>query len=215
LVINALCIHSGKELKDSISCLDPLRVTGLNLDVWADWLALPPRPSPARCENELALRNEVDGYRALAFKAGVEVRLLSRNRTLFNDNYPALIDALKSLKTKPLSSMVKSPRCMTACKRSNVRVALLLTYQRKDPGRWGQGITPAVMKRCHGSNRCWSPRSSLRSGPATVSFVSRSFWACERTNRQRMSFVNRHSRSKNASLLNEESGHDLLRRIFA
>jgi bifunctional non-homologous end joining protein LigD len=41
-----------------------------------------------------------DGYRALAFKAGAEVRLLSRNRTLFNDNYPVLVDALKSLKAK-------------------------------------------------------------------------------------------------------------------
>jgi ATP-dependent DNA ligase len=41
-----------------------------------------------------------DGYRALAFKAGKEIRLLSRNRTLFNDNYPILIDALKSLKAK-------------------------------------------------------------------------------------------------------------------
>jgi bifunctional non-homologous end joining protein LigD len=41
-----------------------------------------------------------DGYRALAFKAGSEVRLLSRNRTLFNDNYPILIEALESLKPK-------------------------------------------------------------------------------------------------------------------
>jgi ATP-dependent DNA ligase len=41
-----------------------------------------------------------DGYRALAFKAGAEVGLLSRNRTLFNDNYPVLVDALKSLKAK-------------------------------------------------------------------------------------------------------------------
>jgi bifunctional non-homologous end joining protein LigD len=41
-----------------------------------------------------------DGYRALAFKAGKEVRLLSRNRTLFNDNYPVLVDAIKSLKAK-------------------------------------------------------------------------------------------------------------------
>jgi bifunctional non-homologous end joining protein LigD len=39
-----------------------------------------------------------DGYRALALKAGSEVQLLSRNRKLFNDNYPVLIDALKSLK---------------------------------------------------------------------------------------------------------------------
>ena len=38
-----------------------------------------------------------DGYRALAFKAGKEVRLLSRNRTIFNDNYPQLVDALKLL----------------------------------------------------------------------------------------------------------------------
>jgi bifunctional non-homologous end joining protein LigD len=38
-----------------------------------------------------------DGYRALAFKAGKEVRLLSRNRTIFNDDYPQLIDALKLL----------------------------------------------------------------------------------------------------------------------
>jgi ATP-dependent DNA ligase len=29
-----------------------------------------------------------DGYRALAFKAGKEVRLLSRNRTIFNHDYP-------------------------------------------------------------------------------------------------------------------------------
>jgi len=41
-----------------------------------------------------------DGYRALAFKTGKEVRLLSRNRTLFNDNYPQLVDTLRLLKTK-------------------------------------------------------------------------------------------------------------------
>src|SRR5215471_8399777 len=41
-----------------------------------------------------------DGYRALAFKAGAEVRLLSRNRTNFNDNYPQLVDSLKSFRTK-------------------------------------------------------------------------------------------------------------------
>jgi bifunctional non-homologous end joining protein LigD len=43
-----------------------------------------------------------DGYRALAFKTGKEVRLLSRNRTLFNDNYPQLVDSLKTLKAKSL-----------------------------------------------------------------------------------------------------------------
>jgi bifunctional non-homologous end joining protein LigD len=41
-----------------------------------------------------------DGYRALAFKVDKEVRLLSRNRTLFNDTYPTLINAIKSLKAK-------------------------------------------------------------------------------------------------------------------
>ena len=31
-----------------------------------------------------------DGYRALAFKDGKEVRLVSRNRTNFNNDYPQL-----------------------------------------------------------------------------------------------------------------------------
>src|ERR1700751_3202713 len=38
-----------------------------------------------------------DGYRALAFKAGQEARLISRNRTNFDNDYPQLIDALTSL----------------------------------------------------------------------------------------------------------------------
>jgi bifunctional non-homologous end joining protein LigD len=38
-----------------------------------------------------------DGYRALAFKDDKEVRLISRNRTNFNKDYPQLIDALKLL----------------------------------------------------------------------------------------------------------------------
>ena len=41
-----------------------------------------------------------DGYRALAFKTGQEVRLLSRNRTNFSDDYPQLINGLKSLPAK-------------------------------------------------------------------------------------------------------------------
>jgi bifunctional non-homologous end joining protein LigD len=43
---------------------------------------------------------KIDGYRALAFKADQEVRLVSRNRNSFNDDYPLLIDSLKSLKPK-------------------------------------------------------------------------------------------------------------------
>ena len=41
-----------------------------------------------------------DGYRALAFKAGKEVRLISRNRTNFDNDYPPFIDALKLLRAK-------------------------------------------------------------------------------------------------------------------
>ena len=33
-----------------------------------------------------------DGYRALAFKAGKEARLISRNRTNFDNDYPQLIE---------------------------------------------------------------------------------------------------------------------------
>ena len=54
-----------------------------------------------------------DGYRALAFKAGKEVRLFSRNRTNFNDNYPQLVDALKSLRPKTSSSTARSLRWTT------------------------------------------------------------------------------------------------------
>jgi len=39
-----------------------------------------------------------DGYRALAFKTGKEVRLVSRNRTNFNNDYPQLVDSLRSLR---------------------------------------------------------------------------------------------------------------------
>jgi ATP-dependent DNA ligase len=44
--------------------------------------------------------NAMKTLRALAFKSGTEVRLLSRNRTLFNDDYPALVDGLKLLRPK-------------------------------------------------------------------------------------------------------------------
>jgi bifunctional non-homologous end joining protein LigD len=38
-----------------------------------------------------------DGYRALAFKADKDVRLVSRNRTNFNKDYPQLVDSLRLL----------------------------------------------------------------------------------------------------------------------
>jgi len=69
---------------NSFSFIEPmmaLRVQELPADVWLYDMKL-------------------DGYRTLAFKTGAEVKFLSRNRTLFNDNQPVLIDALKSLKAK-------------------------------------------------------------------------------------------------------------------
>jgi hypothetical protein len=51
-----------------------------------------------------------DGYRALAFKAGKEVRLISRNRTSFNADYPKLVEALKLLSAKTWLSTARSPR---------------------------------------------------------------------------------------------------------
>ena len=41
-----------------------------------------------------------DGYRAIAIKSHIEVRLISRNRTNFSDDYPQLIQALKQLPAK-------------------------------------------------------------------------------------------------------------------
>ena len=38
-----------------------------------------------------------DGYRALVFKADKDVRLVSRNRTNFNNDYPELVDSLRLL----------------------------------------------------------------------------------------------------------------------
>jgi bifunctional non-homologous end joining protein LigD len=60
-------------------------------------MALPVRDLPV---GSWIYEMKFDGYRALAFKAGDEVRLISRNRKSFNDDYPVLIDSLKSLKTK-------------------------------------------------------------------------------------------------------------------
>jgi ATP dependent DNA ligase domain len=40
------------------------------------------------------------GHQALAFKAGKQVTLLSRNRTIFNDDSRQLIDGLKLLRSK-------------------------------------------------------------------------------------------------------------------
>jgi len=60
-------------------------------------LALPVRDLPV---GNWLYEIKFDGYRALAIKVNNEVRLISRNRKSFNDDYPVLVDSLKSLKTK-------------------------------------------------------------------------------------------------------------------
>jgi ATP-dependent DNA ligase len=62
-------------------------------------------PMKAMKVNDLPAGNwlyeiKFDGYRALAIKVDNEVRLISRNRKSFNDDYPVLLDSVKSLKTK-------------------------------------------------------------------------------------------------------------------
>jgi len=59
-------------------------------------MALPVRDLPT---GNWIYEMKFDGYRALPIKADKEVRLISRNRKSFNDDYPVLIDSLKSLKT--------------------------------------------------------------------------------------------------------------------
>jgi hypothetical protein len=60
----------------------------------------------------------------------------------------------------------------------------------KGPGRWRQGITPAVMRRCHWGEPVLVAQISLPGGPATTSFGNRSSWDCEPIGRQGMSYVN-------------------------
>jgi ATP dependent DNA ligase-like protein len=59
----------------------------------------------------------------------------------------------------------------------------------KTRGRWGLGITPAIMNAATGLNLYWSLRSSLPSGRMMASSVSRCSWGCEPTNSQKKSFV--------------------------
>jgi len=54
--------------------------------------ALPVEKLP---EGDWLYKIKVDGYRALAFKDGKDVRLVSRNQKEFD--YPQLLDALKKL----------------------------------------------------------------------------------------------------------------------
>ena len=60
--------------------------------------ALPVQKLP---EGDWLYEIKFDGYRALAFKDGKDVRLVSRNKKAFD--YPELLDALKKLPTERAS----------------------------------------------------------------------------------------------------------------
>jgi bifunctional non-homologous end joining protein LigD len=68
----------------NFSFIEPMKAMKVNELPAGDWL----------------YEMKFDGYRALAFKADKAVRLISRNRNSFNDDYSVLVDSLKSLKTK-------------------------------------------------------------------------------------------------------------------
>jgi ATP-dependent DNA ligase len=91
-----------------------------------------------------------DGYRALALKEGKDVRLVSRNKKAFD--YPQLLHALKSL---PVERVIPDGEiCCTRRERpilisaaSSFSTCPFINLPEKNRGRWGQRITPAVMKR--------------------------------------------------------------------
>jgi bifunctional non-homologous end joining protein LigD len=61
-----------QDVASNLSFLEPMQALRVSELPAGDWL----------------YEMKFDGYRALAFKSGAEIRLLSRNRTNFNDNYP-------------------------------------------------------------------------------------------------------------------------------
>jgi bifunctional non-homologous end joining protein LigD len=77
--------------------LKPTNIKRLTFSFIQPMLALPVRDLPV---GNWLYEIKFDGYRALAIKVANEVRLISRNRKSFNDDYPVLIDSLKLLKTK-------------------------------------------------------------------------------------------------------------------
>jgi bifunctional non-homologous end joining protein LigD len=58
----------------------------------------------------------------------------------------------------------------------------------KSRGRWGLGITPAVMKRCHWVEPVLVCQIKFTGGPKTASFVNQCSWDCARTRQGRTSF---------------------------
>ena len=80
-----------------------------------------------------------DGYRALAFKAGKEVRLISRNQINFSDNYPQLIDALKLLTPK---NVIIDGEIAALDPNGKTSFQLLQSYGIRKTSRWS--ITPSI-----------------------------------------------------------------------
>ena len=78
------------------------------------------------------------------------MRLLSRNRTIFNDDYPQLVEGVKLLRGDRLSNFFNRTESVSKPHSSTVPSTAqhFVNLPEKRPGRWGQGITPAIMKRC-------------------------------------------------------------------
>src|SRR5215471_6952038 len=70
-----------------------------NLSFIEPMQALPVRDLPT---GDWLYEMKFNGYRALAFKSGKNVRLISRNQTDFGNDYTQLIDSLKLLTAKSL-----------------------------------------------------------------------------------------------------------------
>jgi len=68
-----------------------------NFSFFEPMMALPVRDLPT---GDWLYEMKFDGYRALAFQSGKDVRLISRNQTDFGNDYPELIDSLKLLTAK-------------------------------------------------------------------------------------------------------------------
>jgi hypothetical protein len=84
--------------------------------------ALPVEKLP---EGDWLYEIKVDGYRALAFKDGKGVRLVSRNQKEFN--YPQLLDALKLLPAQEVILYFDKLDALAACTSAPVKRSTFLS----------------------------------------------------------------------------------------
>jgi len=83
-----------------------------------------------------------DGYRALAFKNGKDVRLVSRNNKTFD--YPELLDALKLLLPERVGTGFSDKvlaSLYTKFQKLKVPSSPFVNLPEKSQGKWGLGIT--------------------------------------------------------------------------